>query len=340
MEKTTSQETRITAIDQLRGYAIFGMILVNSNELFGIEYRQFEHHRDWFSYADTIAPLFLFIVGIGMRLSWLRRSGTAGPGATRSAMAKRYLTLVLIAFAIYAGWLWDALMDIGLAGLLCLWLIDKKPGIRIAAAFILVGLYQAIVMWTFYGPWILRLDGAPPIDSHLLIRLIPLHGQLFDVRLNGGPLGPLSWSMMLLFGSLAYDLMAIGNHRKFALGCLGLGFGLCGMGYGLSLATGWPISAYYMTAPFPLWSSGLCFFTLLGFFILSDKLNVQIPTFTAMGMNPLFIYIIQCLVLDVIGGFDAPDMSFPLGVITFAAFYGCFAGLAWWMHSRRLYVKI
>lgn len=335
---TASQ--RITAIDQLRGYAIFGMLLVNSNELFGIEFDQFEHARNSFSYADTIAPLFLFVVGIGMRLSWLRRSGVDGPQATRKAMAKRFSTLVLIAFALYAGWLWDALMDIGLAGLLTIYLIDKKPAIRAGAAFGLVALYQAIVMLTFYGDWIMRVDGIAPIDSHLIIRLIPLHGELFDVRINGGPLGPLSWSMMLLFGSLAYDLMAAGDHRRFVLGCLGWGIGLCALGMGLSVAMNWEISAYYMTAPFPLWSTGLCFLALLAFFVLCDKLKISIPTFTAMGMNPLFIYIIQSLVLDVLGGFGLPEMPLPVGILAFMAFYGCFAALAWWMHTRRIYIKI
>src|SRR5690606_12961878 len=124
--------TRITAMDQLRGYAIFGMLLVNASGFFHLKglTEQISHHRDYFTYADTIAPFFVFVVGMGMRLSWLRRVETAGATATRWSMAKRFTVLVLIAFAIYAGWLWDALMDIGLAGLLALFLIDKKPMVR------------------------------------------------------------------------------------------------------------------------------------------------------------------------------------------------------------------
>jgi predicted acyltransferase len=346
MDQVT-QETpkRITAIDQLRGYAIFGMLLVNSNGLFGIEYEQFEHHRESFSYADTIAPLFLFVVGMGMRLSWLRRSPKLGAAATRKAMAKRFSTLVLIAFVVYMGWLWDALMDIGLAGLLALWLIDKKPQVRVAAAFILVALYQIIVMFTFYGDWVLRVPDVPGIDTHLIVKLIPYHGEFFDVALNGGPLGPLSWCMMLLFGSLAYDLVATGNHQKLVRGCLGWGLGLCAAGYVLHLPWGgakaaWPISAYYMTAPFPLWSTGLCFLQLLVFFVLCDKLHLRIPTFTAMGMNPLFIYIIQLLALEVLFGLDTPEMSLGVGIVGFGMFYGIFAGLAWLMHHKKIYVKI
>lgn len=341
-EKTTP---RISAVDQLRGYAIFGMLLVNSNGLFSIEWEQFEHHRERFTYADTIAPLFLFVVGIGMRLSWLKRRAAVGETATRQAMVKRFCLLVLIAFAVYAGWLWDALMDIGLAGLLAVWLIDKKPQIRIAAAFAMVAIYQLLVMFTFYGDWIQRVDGAAPIDSYLIIKLIPMRDALFDVALNGGPLGPLSWCMMLLFGSIAYDLMATGDRKKLITGCLGWGIGLCVLGGLLHLPWGeskglWPISAYYMTAPFPLWSTGLCFLHLLAFYLLCDLAALRVPTFTAMGMNPLFIYIIQLLVLDVLGGFDVPEMSLPIGILAFLAFYGCFAALAFVLHQRRIYIKI
>ena len=341
----TPTESRITAIDQLRGYAIFGMLLVNSNGLFSIEVEQFEHHRETFSYADTIAPLFLFVVGIGMRLSWLRRSERVGETETRKAMLKRFTTLVLIAFALYAGWLWDALMDIGLAGLLAILLIDKAPRIRAAAAFIMVAIYQAIVSFTIYGEWITRAIKFDGENTPLLVKLIPLHGELFDVALNGGPLGPLSWCMMLLFGSLAYDLIAQGDRQKLVLGCLGWGAGLCALGYALHMPWGetkeaWPISAYYMTAPFPLWATGLCFFHLVAFYLICDKFGLRIPTFTEMGMNALFIYILQSLVLDVLGGFDTPEVALPIGILGFALFYGCFALLAWWMYRRRIFVKI
>lgn len=343
-------EKRIIAMDQLRGYAIFGMLLVNAGGFFHLKgmTEQLSHHRDYFTYADSIAPLFVFVVGMGMRLSWLRRAGKDGATATRWAMAKRFSLLVLIAFALYAGWLWDALMDIGLAGLLALFLIDKAPAVRAAAAFVYVAVYQAFVQFTVYGPWILRAEGHGNIGGEatpLLVKLIPQHGELFDVALNGGPLGPLSWCMMLLFGSIAYDLMATRDDKKFIGGCFGLGVLCCALGYGLSLEwpgvkDAWPISAYHMTAPFPLWATGLCFFQLLAFYLICDKLGFEVPTFTAVGMNPLFLYILQCLLLDVMGSFKPEAMSLYVGIIGFALFYAAFAILAWWMKRNAIYIKI
>jgi predicted acyltransferase len=339
------KKQRITAIDQLRGYAIFGMLLVNASSLFSLNHEQLMHHREIFTYADSIAPLFLFVVGLGMRLSWLRRNSLDAADEIRRTMIKRYTLLVLIAFVIYGGWLWDALMDIGLAGLIAVWFVDKKPRIRVFAAFTLVAIYQAIVMFSVYGAWITRTIKFTSDSTPLLIKLIPLNEALFAVPMNGGPLGPLSWCMMLLFGTIAYDLMAGSDRKVFILGCLGWGLGLCAAGYILHLPWGqwkeaWPISAYYMTAPFPLWSTGLCFIQLLIFYLLCDIFKWRIPTFSAVGMNPLFIYILHLLVLDVIGGFETPELVLPVGVAGFLVFYGCFAILAWWMQHRRIYIKI
>jgi len=54
---------RLVYLDQVRGYAIFGMILVNILGMFDVMPWILKHHHEGFSYADHIAPLFLFIVG-------------------------------------------------------------------------------------------------------------------------------------------------------------------------------------------------------------------------------------------------------------------------------------
>ena len=344
-EVITGQLQRIPALDQLRGYAVFGMLLVNATGWFHLETAQLSHHRERFTYADTIAPLFVFVVGMGLRLSWLRRSVQDGDGVARRALAKRFALLVLIAFAIYSGWLWDALMDIGLAGLLALPLIHKSVRVRIAAAFGMVALYQALCLFTVYGPWVTQAIEFGENNTPLLVRLVPLKDALFGAALNGGPLGPLSWCMMLLFGTVAYDLLAAGNQRKFLTGCLGWGTALCAAGYLLRLEwpgvkAAWPFSAYYMTAPFPLWATGLCFFHLVGFYLLCDKLHLRIPTLTAVGMNALFLYILQFLVLEVAESFRPEKLSLAAGIAGFAMFYGLFAGLAYYLYRRRIFIKL
>ena len=221
MSRTATEDpTRLLSIDQLRGYAIFGMILVNAKGMFGVKVNQLSHHQDSFTYADTIAPLFMFVVGISMRLSWLRRSKVAGAAATRSAMVKRFSILVLIAFAIYMGWLWDALMDIGLAGLLAVMFIDKSPAVRAAVGCCMALLYQALVSFTVYGPWIMRTGKLTDENMPYLFKWIPYQSTLFDVALNGGPFGPLSWCFILLLGTVAYDVLKSNDRRRIVTSCL------------------------------------------------------------------------------------------------------------------------
>jgi len=344
-EVSSGQLQRIPALDQMRGYAIFGMLLVNAKGLFHLETAQLSHHREMFTYADTIAPLFMFVVGMGMRLSWLRRSAQEGVAVARKAMARRFALLVLIAFALYAGYLWDALMDIGLAGLLALPFINRSVRVRIAAAFGMVAVYQALCLFTVYGQWVTRAVKFGGDNTPLLVRLIPLNDVLFDVAINGGPLGPLSWCLILLFGTVAYDLLAAQKPRGVLTGCLGGGAALCLAGYVLriewpGIKAAWPFSAFYMTAPFPLWATGVCFFHLAGFYVLYDQLKLSLPTLTSVGMNPLFLYILQCLLLGVLEGFRPERLSLAAGIAGFTLLYGFFAGLAYSLYRRRIFIKI
>ena len=243
---------RIASLDQYRGYAIFGMLLVNFfghyntrwvddlsmewmkaplNFIFG---QQLHHHSEYMTYADTIAPIFMFVVGIGMRLSWLRRVQKVEPSIARKSMAKRYFTLVLIAFAIYTGWLWDALMNIGLAGLVALLIVDKKWSIRIAYALGLVVAYQLIFVNTSYGEWLLRMGKyGRELEWPLITALIPLRGDLLSVQINGGLIGHWSWAFMLIFGTITYDIMATQDRNKILTGLIGFGVALTIAGFGV-----------------------------------------------------------------------------------------------------------
>lgn len=230
---------RLSSLDQFRGYAIFGMLLVNFFGHYGVKWvdqlqtgwlktplyeifgEQLHHHNTFMTYADTIAPIFMFVVGIGMRLSWVKRVEKTTPGKARKAMAGRYFTLVLIAFAIYSGWLWDALMSIGLAGLVSLVVVDKKWPVRIAYAFGLLCAYQLIFSFTSYGVWLLRLGQyGESLPYPWITIFLPLREELLAVKINGGPIGHWSWAFLLIFGTIAYDIMATGDRKKIFTGLL------------------------------------------------------------------------------------------------------------------------
>jgi predicted acyltransferase len=337
---------RILSMDQFRGFAIFGMLLVDYFEVFRHSWYQLHHHRDFMTYADTIAPIFLFVVGMGMRLSMQRRIEKVGLTAARHGLLNRYLLLVLIAFTLYTGYLWDALMNIGLAGIIALWLVDKRPTIRIGAALGFLAVYQAIFSWTVYGDWLLRTIRFEGDTMPFIFKLIPFGPELVKVPINGGPIGHWSWLLMLICGTIAYDIMATKNTRKIVTACLLWGIGLCLAGWLLraewaGIKEFWPLSKYYMTAPFAFFATGICFLHLLVFHVINDVMKWELPHLTVFGLNPLFIYILQWCIMASGRRFlprDTENMIVLLG--GFVVFYAVCYGIAYYLYRKQIFIKL
>ena len=60
-------------MDQFRGYTVAGMFLVNFLGGFTAIHSVLKHNNNYFSYADSIMPSFMFAVGFSFRLTYLRR---------------------------------------------------------------------------------------------------------------------------------------------------------------------------------------------------------------------------------------------------------------------------
>ncbi len=317
--EASSTAPRLVSMDQLRGYAIFGMILVNFLGQFQVMPWMLKHHTTGMSYADTIAPLFIFIVGMGFRLSLQRRVAKVGWWPAARAAAKRYVVLVLIGIVIYnpadpGNW-WDALVDIGLGGLLSLPFLMAPTYFRVIAALAYLAAFQLLFSLTPYGPWLM--------------------GNSF----NGGPLGILSWASILLFGTVAWDIFAAGPERRPLRKLLLWALVLCAVGWVLKMEwpgvkAEWPFSQYWMTAPYPLYSTGLSFLACAFFLWFCDQRGWKFPHLTVLGRNPLILYLIQYVLIGLHGAFLVQrDASVFMALLSFAAFYTvCYAV------ARRLYV--
>ncbi|MCC6144163.1 MAG: DUF1624 domain-containing protein [Candidatus Hydrogenedentes bacterium] len=315
---------RILSVDQYRGYAIFGMVLVNFLGMFEVMPWMLKHHHEGFSYADTIAPVFMFVVGMMFRLSLQRRVAQAGGKAYWEAL-RRYLILIGLGI-LYGGFsfdvgIWDALTDIGCAGILSLPWMLRPVWMRVAAATAYLAAYQALFSLSGYGEWQM---------GH---------------SINGGPLGPLSWAFILLMGTVMYDAVATRRPARIMGTAVAWGIGLSVAGWLLRMEWGavkafWPFTQYGMTAPYPVYATGLAFLTVLAFYIVNDKMGIILPQLTALGRNPLALYLLQAALVMIADAALPSDLALPWVLIAFAVVYGIVYAVARTLHGRDIVLKI
>jgi predicted acyltransferase len=279
---TDTANNRKLSIDQFRGFAIFTMIMVNYLNHFQVIPLTFKHPHYGMTFANAIAPYFLIAVGMGLRISFTRMMAKFGYQSALVHSLKRYLILIFIGIVLCGPDLktdiWDALVDIGFSGLLTLPFILSSKTVRTIAAFGFLGLYQLLFIYAGYGEWTM----ANSID--------------------GGPLGPLSWVSILLFGTVLYDYLNENSSKNFIRNTLIYGISLMILGYMLSLLQPveyWQFSQRSMSIAYPIFASGLGFLTFLLFYILNDIKKIELPHLTILGINPLLLYILQEALIEI-----------------------------------------
>lgn len=328
--------SRIASMDHLRGYAIFGMILVDALGNFDVFPGFLHHHKNAYSYADTIAPLFVFVVGMGFRLSMARRVEKEGVWAARWGALKRYFTLFIVAIAFYGpnyriDW-WDALTDIALAGIITLPLINQGTIVRAVAAWFYLALYMAIFLATPYGTW------------------------LYHNSMNGGPLGMLCSGFALLMGTVAYDLLDSGEQKEIVRWSLIAGLGMVLLSfvvwkllpatlepYTTEQGAYWAFAARWKAAPVELMSVGLAWIAFLAFFLACDVYEKQIPMLPILGENPLVIYLIQYSLFEMNGGYieqTNTSADYLYGIFLFAGVLAFCYAAALRLHKQGYIIKL
>jgi predicted acyltransferase len=225
---------RLSSLDQFRGYTVLGMVFVNFIGGAVAIPATFKHHHTYCSFADTIMPQFLFAVGMAYRLTLLRRLQQGRPREALWRAVKRNLGLILLGVVLYklGGQYrtWDeltrsdtgsflertfkrtpfeALVHIGVTALWALPVILAPGWVRVLFAVASGGLHVYLSSAGYYV-W----NMTPPVG------------------IDGGPLGFLTWTVPLIAGTLAYDLVA--RSGVGTAGLLGWAVALMTVGYGLS----------------------------------------------------------------------------------------------------------
>jgi predicted acyltransferase len=104
------------------------------------------------TFADIVAPLFMFIIGLMYRRSFIKRIKSQGRIKTWIHFSKRYFYLCLLGFV--GNWIargsivfeWGVLQTIGLAGIIALPFIDTNSSFRLGAGFIILVIYQLLLL--------------------------------------------------------------------------------------------------------------------------------------------------------------------------------------------------
>lgn len=275
-------EARFASIDQCRGFIILWMLFGNFLGHLSFMPWILQHHRTGLSLSETVAPIFFFLVGMGFRISFMRRMEKFGIAAACRAAVKRYLLIFCVGIPVYYGHWWDALTHIGMGGLLALPFIHRGTGVRAVVAVGYLALYQALFLYTPYGHWVMNTET----------------GQ------NGGPLAALSWGFILIVGTLAWDMIQVRTPDRVMRDFLVYSFAFMVGGWLLSLPwpgvkDAWEFTRFGMSAPLPVYATGVAFATYNLFFMFCERHRIRFPMLTPIGRNPLVIYAVLGVIMGL-----------------------------------------
>lgn len=291
---------RLVSVDALRAIAILGMLLVNNHGGYG-DYPEQLIHVEWegLRFADTVFPLFLFVVGVSMALS-LGRKRELPWLKTWPKFASRIIALLAIGLVLnyykygvplrYMG----VLQRIALASALAVPFARRKPvwALLGGAAFLLA------------HTWILVKTQAPGVvpgsfgaedsiaywlDARVLGAGHLYRGSAFEPE---GLLGILSSAGQVMLGIAAGRWLLDRPRSPRALLWLTLA-GSVAVVAGLGISPSVPIVKNLWTASFVLVTSGLSAIALAILYLVGDVLRGErlIAPLVPPGRNALVLYI-------------------------------------------------
>lgn len=333
----TIKSQRYVALDVLRGMTVAGMILVNNPGSWSHIFAPLEHAK-WAGCTptDLVFPFFLFVVGAAMAFSFAKYNESLTAASTKKLL-KRGVLIFLVGLALNAfpflptnlnpnlsygenlaeywrhvrifGVLQRIAMCYILGGLIALWL-QKPKKIIPAMAFLmvihwmillLIGDPSAEMVNGAKGALSLAGQGAGAIDIAIAGENHIYHG--FGIPFDPeGLLGMLSGSCTLLMGFLLGNLIRT-HENKIEVVTKLYTIGLISVAAGYVWGNWLPIIKALWTGSYVLYAGGWSTI-MLAFFIyfidVKGKEKVFTP-FKALGMNPLFAFVMAGLFAKILG---------------------------------------
>ncbi|WP_163712978.1 acyltransferase family protein [Mangrovibacterium lignilyticum] len=380
MEQIIKQKPeRFLSLDVFRGLTIALMIVVNTPGT-GARIYDYFIHAHWFGFtlADLVFPSFLFAVGNAMSFS-MKKMKTASPGQVWTKIIKRTVIIFLLGYLMYwfpffkigddGSFLLKPIAETRIMGVL-----QRIALCYFFASVIVLYLSErvaiiisVVILLAYWG--ILYAFGEPGAQLEMASNA----ATKFDLSILGyghiykkdaipfdpeGILSTLPAIVNVLWGYLAgVFIQKKGKSFEGIAMLLLVGFLMT------STALWWdlifPISKKLWTSPFVLYTVGLdlSIMAVLIYLIELKNLKVGVNFCDVFGKNPLFIYLFSELfyvVLRMIPVNSSQDafewvseqvfqQIFPgaFGSLMTAIAYVllCWA-LGWWLHRRKIYIKI
>jgi predicted acyltransferase len=313
--------SRLRSIDVFRGFTITAMILVNGEYSHEASYPELAHAAwNGWTWADTIFPAFLFLVGVSMAFSVAARLAR---GETRSRIAAHVLRRSVLLFALglaidylripshdfpYVGLqghlqLTGVLQKIAACDLLAS-LVYLGAGLRgVVFAAVLFNVLHVLLLYDFpvpgCGPGVLTMAcNFPGYLDELLLHGHRWNSTAFDPDGLGTILPATSSVLIGILAGHAIRSQARPLQRMARL----LGGGVVLIGAGVLLEAWMPVNKQLWTSSFALLTAGFAATGLAACMAFVDWLP-RAPGSTALeilGRNAIAAYLVSRILANVI----------------------------------------
>lgn len=295
-EDTVSK--RYLSIDVYKGLSIILMVFVNSIQLFE-NIPPWSKHTELYglTYVDLIFPFFIFMMGLNFTLSFERHLTKEGLEETYKHFLKRFLVYLGLGLALSLSYdsegiylNWGILQVLGASGLLLLPFMRYKWYIKIIPLLFMMSIY--------------------------LFLISPFLGQMIYDGIEGGILGTISWTNLLICSTILAEGLRKEKVKKFVLGG-SIFLTLSGFLLGFII----PLSRQLVSTSYVILTagiSGLLFYILYYIFEVLGKnktIGNQENFLSILGKNSFFLFVIHLLLISIV------YEVFPLDISVFLVLF-------------------
>ncbi len=282
--------------------------------------RQFQQRGIGCTFTDWVAPFFVFIVGLCIPLSRMRREAGWWKHVGLRTLGLIGLGILYISLILKLSWWWGILQAIGISYLMAA-LFLKLPVWKRWLAFAAVALFHTWM--SFKYPW-WQVLGNPENGFWTLVN--PSGDMLRPLTIHCTPWASISYGLCAVAGSFLGEAVSSREAGKILKSSLGLGILLTLSGYLLHLFIV-PIHKETVSASYTIFTSGIACLVFLLFYWVIDMRGWKKGWSWFLGVfgaNALLAYFMQPVVrffLKALGFYD--------GLGGLSGWQGMLGGLEW-----------